>query len=181
VERIARSVRRAERLIADLLDFTQARLGGGLSVKAAPVDIHEVIADALGEWSTAFGDRAIRHERSGPGQAHADAERIVEATGNLVANAVRYGAQGAPVTISTEGLPGGGVEIRVHNAGEPIPPELLPHLFDAMVRGKQARDSRGVGLGLYIVRAIAQAHGGSVRVVSTAAEGTTFTIALPPG
>jgi sigma-B regulation protein RsbU (phosphoserine phosphatase) len=180
VERIARSVSRAERLIADLLDFTQARLGGGVSVAPAPVDLHAVIAEGVQEWDTAFAERAIVHQRVGEGHARADAERIVQATGNLVANAVRYGAAGTPVTVTTLGREAGGAQVQVHNHGEPIAPDVLPRLFEPMVRGPDARPAEGVGLGLYIVRAIMQAHGGTVEVTSTAAEGTTFTLTLPP-
>jgi sigma-B regulation protein RsbU (phosphoserine phosphatase) len=172
-------VQRAERLIADLLDFTQARMGGGLSVKLAEVDVHAVIAEGVQEWATAFGGRTIEHRRTGEGRARADAERLVQATGNLVANAVRYGAPGEPITVTTAGLPEGGVEIRVHNRGEPIATEVLPRLFEAMVRGPGASHADGVGLGLYIVRAIMQAHGGTVSAASTAVEGTTFTLSLP--
>jgi signal transduction histidine kinase len=72
----------------------------------------------------------------------------------------------------------GGFRISVHNGGTPIPPELLPRLFEPMVRGN-APGAKGVGLGLYIVRAIVQAHGGEVTASSSAEEGTTFRMDLP--
>lgn len=178
VERIGRSVQRAERLLSDLLDFTQARLGGGLSVKPRDIDVHAVIAESVQEWAAAFREREIVHSSEGEAPARADADRIVQATGNLVANAVRYGAAATPVTITTART-GGAAEIRVHNHGEAIPPDLLPSLFEPMVRGQPAHDARGVGLGLYIVREIMRAHGGSVRVQSTPAEGTTFALSWP--
>ena len=72
------------------------------------------------------------------------------------------------------------VEVSVHNHGTPIPEALLPHLFEPMVRGAEAgARAKGVGLGLYIVREIARAHGGTVRVESRAGDGTTFTLSLP--
>lgn len=179
IGRITRSVGRAHRLINDLLDFTQVRLGGGLSVAPAPANVHDVVGETLAEWESVFSGREIVHRQEGPGEARVDTDRVVQATGNLVANAVNYGAAGRPITILTRGLGPQGAEICVHNDGEPIPPQLLPHLFEPMIRGEKSSGSRGVGLGLYIVRAIAQAHGGEARVVSLPGAGTTFTISLP--
>ena len=73
------------------------------------------------------------------------------------------------------------VLLEVHNLGRPIPPEVLPHIFEAMKRGPQEGQcsGRSVGLGLYIVEQIVKAHGGTVAVRSTEAEGTTFTVQLP--
>jgi sigma-B regulation protein RsbU (phosphoserine phosphatase) len=181
VGRIDRSVKHAERLIADLLDFTQARLGGGVSVKPADTDLHAVVADSVSALATAFPERAIVHEAVGPGTAKADPERIVQAVGNLVANAVNYGDPQYPVKVRTLG-DAAGFRIEVHNHGAPIPPELQQSLFEPMIRGAdKVAGSKGVGLGLYIVREIAKAHGGSVELASTADEGTTFTIVLPAG
>lgn len=176
--RIDRSVGRAERLITDLLDFTQARLGGGLVMRQREVDLHDVVAESIAELATAFPERTIRHLRSGPGRSAADADRIVQALGNLVANAVNYGAPDHPIAIATQGH-SERFEISVHNMGPPIPAELVPHLFEPMVRGNKASGQRGVGLGLYIVRAIATAHGGSVQVRSSPESGTTFVLSLP--
>jgi len=177
-QRITRSVRRAERLIAELLDFTQARLGGQLAVKPGPADVHELVAEGLAELRLAFSGRQLVHERLGHGGCQADGDRIAQAVGNLVANAVNYGDPNRPVTITTEGVPGW-LHLSVHNHGTPIPPQLLERLFEPMVRGGKATGSRGVGLGLYIVKAIAQAHGGEVDVRSTPQQGTRFTIRLP--
>jgi sigma-B regulation protein RsbU (phosphoserine phosphatase) len=178
LDRVQRSVGRAERLITDLLDFTQARLGGGLSIRRRPVDLHDVVADSIAELATAFPERVIRHLRSGPGACEVDADRIVQALGNLVANAVNYGAPEQPIAVATQGLENR-FDISVHNMGPPIPAELLPHLFEPMVRGNKASGQRGVGLGLYNVRAIAQAHAGDVQVRSSAESGTTFLVSLP--
>lgn len=179
-QRITRSVRRAERLIAELLDFTQARLGGQLAVRPGPADVHELVAEGLAELRLAFAQREIVHERIGPGGCQADADRITQAVGNLVGNAVNYGDPQRPVTVTTQGQPGW-LHLSVHNHGAPIAPPLLERLFEPMVRGSKATGSRGVGLGLYIVRAIAQAHGGEVDVRSTPQDGTRFTIRLPCG
>jgi sigma-B regulation protein RsbU (phosphoserine phosphatase) len=72
-----------------------------------------------------------------------------------------------------------GVEISVHNDGVPIPLQQQAGLFEPMVRGAGGKGSRGVGLGLFIVREIARAHGGEVSVRSSPEDGTTFTARIP--
>lgn len=178
VKRVDRAVTRAQRLISDLLDFTQARLGKGLSVRAADVDLHEAVADAVAELGAAFPEHAIRHVPEGHGHCWADADRIAQAVGNLVANAVAYGAAGQPVVVRTCAA-AQQFEVSVRNHGPAIPQELQARLFDAMVRGTHDSASRSVGLGLYIVREIARAHGGEVQVRSSEQEGTCFSIMLP--
>ena len=179
VARVARSAQVAERLISDLLDFTQARVGRGIQVVRKPVDLHEVVRDSVYQLAAAFPEHTLLHEQDGTGACEADADRISQAVGNLVGNAARYGTPRAPITISSherEGL----MRVRVHNEGREIPPEVVPVLFDPMVRGAHTGGTRGVGLGLYIVHQIALAHGGSVGVESAAGKGTAFTISFPP-
>jgi sigma-B regulation protein RsbU (phosphoserine phosphatase) len=178
VARIARAVQRVQHLIGDLLDFTQAKVGGGLSIRKREADLHQAVADAVAELAVGFPDCVLRHERSGAGTCSADADRIVQAIGNLVANAASHGDKAQPITIRTEGE-AQRFRISVHNGGRPIPPELVQHLFEPMVRGAGADGAQGVGLGLYIVSAIARAHGGEVFVESGEREGTTFRIELP--
>lgn len=177
IGRIGRAVQRVQHLIGDLLDFTQARLGGGLSMKKAEVDLHQALADGVAELQVAFPQATLRHERLGAGTCRADADRILQAVGNLVANAAAHGAREQPITVRSES-DAQGLRIVVHNQGTPIRPDLLPRLFEPMVRGQDA-GSRGVGLGLYIVREIVRAHGGSVEATSTAEAGTTFVLRLP--
>ncbi|HTN84158.1 MAG TPA: PAS domain-containing sensor histidine kinase [Sorangium sp.] len=178
--RIAAAAHRANRLITDLLDFTQARLGGGLRVARREIHLHQVAADCLDEVMLAWPARQVEHRRTGDGLGLADPDRIAQILTNLVNNALTYGTPDQPVTVATSVLPGA-LEIQVHNAGRPIPPELQAKIFEPMQRGgAQARPgSRSVGLGLYIVREIASAHGGRVSVRSTEGEGTTFVVALP--
>jgi sigma-B regulation protein RsbU (phosphoserine phosphatase) len=177
IARIGRSVGRVQHLVSDLLDFTEAKLGRGLRVNLRPVDLHQALAESVGELGIAFPDRAIRHEAQGPGQCHADPDRIAQAVGNLVANAVNHGAADEPVTVRSE-AGDAGFRISVHNRGSVIPPALMPRLFEPMVRGADVR-AQGVGLGLFIVREIVAAHGGSVHATSSVTEGTAFIIDLP--
>lgn len=181
VSRIDRSVKRAERLVGDLLDFTQARLGSGIAVNREPMDVHEAVGESVAELSDTFPDRAILHERLGPGACSADGDRIAQAVGNLVTNAVHYGDPERPITVRTQGH-AHGISISVHNEGPAIPVSTQDGLFDPMIRGTATGTGpRGVGLGLFIVREIAKAHGGTAQVRSSVNEGTTFTLALPTG
>jgi phosphoserine phosphatase RsbU/P len=181
VGRVSRAVDRVRTLIGDLLDFTQAKLGRGLSVHMERVDLHAAIGAAVADLGVAFPGHSIRHERQGDGACVADANRIVQAVGNLVGNAATHGAAGRPITVRTAGE-GERFRVAVHNEGQPIPPEIIPTLFQPMVRGapEQAGDG-GIGLGLFIVQEIVQRHGGSVQVESTAPAGTTFTMLIPCG
>jgi sigma-B regulation protein RsbU (phosphoserine phosphatase) len=179
VSQISRATERANRLIADLLDFTQARLGGGLSVTLEPIDLHAAVADSLEELRLAHPSRALLHVRSGEGPCTADAGRLEQIVGNLVSNAVVYGQSGGPITVTSRVEPTSS-SISVHNAGAPITPATLATLFRPMTRGVTAGSkSRSVGLGLFIVREIAKRHGGDASVTSTAEGGTTFTASFP--
>jgi sigma-B regulation protein RsbU (phosphoserine phosphatase) len=175
--RVTRAAQRVQHLIGDLLDFTQARLGRGLSTRPARCDLHQAVAEGVAELAVAFPERTLRVERSGAHACVADADRVMQAVGNLVANAATHGDRSQPITVRTES-DGRSFRVSVHNHGQPIPPEVLPALFQPMVRGAGAGASKGVGLGLYIVREIARAHGGRVAVQS-GAEGTTFALELP--
>lgn len=181
VARIDRSVKRAERLVADLLDFTQARLGPGIAVRREPLDVHEAVGESVAELSDTFPERSIVHERVGPGACSADGDRIAQAVGNLVSNAVHYGDPERPITVRTEGHEHG-VTISVHNEGPSIPAPIREGLFEPMIRGTATGTGpRGVGLGLFIVREIAKAHGGTAQVNSSVSEGSTFRLTLPAG
>ena len=179
--RIARATERANKLIADLLDFTQSRLGKGLSVTRETIDLHAVVADSVEELTLAFPGRILRHDRSGAGSCLADAHRLAQLIGNLVTNAMAYGSPGSPVTV-TSTIESDSFVVGVHNHGSPIPPALLPGLFQPMARGTAAGTAtRSVGLGLYIVNEIARAHGGRTEVESTEIRGTTFRAVFPNG
>ncbi|NOK17680.1 ATP-binding response regulator [Corallococcus carmarthensis] len=178
--RIISSAERANRLIRDLLDVTQARLGGGLPVHRGRMDFHEVTRQSLEEVQVAFPERQVVLEQQGDGLGTWDEERLGQVVQNLVTNALRYGEPGSTVRMSTR-EDGNDLVLEVHNRGRPIPPEMLPTLFQAMRRGNhdEGRSSRSVGLGLYIVQQVVRAHGGHVSAASSAEAGTTFTVRLP--
>ena len=179
LSRIARATDRASHLIADLLDFTQARLGGGLKVAPQPIDLHRIVGDAVDDLALAYPGRVLQHRREGDGACEADPDRLVQLVGNLVSNAMTYGAPEQPVVV-TSSSDGTEVSVAVHNRGTPIAPSVQDRIFHPMTRGTVgASATRSVGLGLFIVRQIARAHGGTSEVRSTAEEGTTFRVAFP--
>lgn len=178
LELLFQSVGRAQRLIVDLLDFTQARVGRGISVLPQPINLHEVIAESVEEQRHFFPERELVHRQVGEGLCSADADRLFELIDNLVTNAVAYGAAGEPITV-TSAFEGQWIKISVHNIGPPIAPEQLDDLFEPASHGVADDDpGRSVGLGLFIVREIARAHWGDVSVTSTAEHGTTFVVSL---
>jgi signal transduction histidine kinase len=106
-----------------------------------------------------------------------DADRLGQVVSNLVGNAIQHG-NGTPITLTVQEQ-GDLVTLTVHNGGPPIPPEVLPYVFEPLARGRAEGASRSIGLGLFIARAIVSAHGGHVHVSSSIDTGTTFSIALP--
>jgi sigma-B regulation protein RsbU (phosphoserine phosphatase) len=168
------SAERAQRLIVDLLDFTQSRIGKGLSVKLDEIDLHEVAAHAIDELLLSFPNRQITHVARGEGYCVADADRLAQLIGNLVSNAATYGLPGTPIIVRTE-IDGADATLSIENQGNPIPAEMIATLFEPMVRGVAGGNStRSVGLGLFIVNEIAKSHGGQMELISSVEEGTRF-------
>jgi sigma-B regulation protein RsbU (phosphoserine phosphatase) len=178
LDRLSTSTSRATRLIADLLDFSQARLGSGLSINSKAIDLHARVAECLEDLRLSFEGRSIVHEQLGQGRCVGSSDRLVQLIGNLVSNAVAYGAPDRPIVVRST-IDDTVFSIVVRNEGPVIPADQLPHLFDPMTRGKDAQDGiHSVGLGLFIVREIARAHRGTVTVVSEDGA-TSFCAKLP--
>lgn len=180
VERITRATERATVLLGDLLDFTAARLGAGISVKPGSIHLHDVIAETLEELRLANPGREIRQTRTGDGPCRGDGARLAQVVGNLVSNAITYGDRFLPIIVMT--TTGERCSVAVHNWGEPIPVDVQAQLFEPMARGARGGSSnptRSVGLGLYIVREIARALGGDATVTSNPTDGTTFLVSWP--
>jgi phosphoserine phosphatase RsbU/P len=178
--RIVSSADRAHRMIRDLLDYTQARMGGGIPIRPEPLDLHELTEQVVEEARAAFPERSLQLSHAGDGRGRWDADRVAQVLSNVVTNALKYSPAGTPVRVESRGE-GGGMLVRVQNAGAPIAPELLPRIFEPLQRGggHLGFSDRSIGLGLYIVRELVLAHGGQVHVESTQEEGTTFTVQLP--
>ncbi len=175
--RIAKAADRMKRMIAELLDFTRGRLGGGIPIQRVPGDLRAVLRQGVEELEAAWPERTVRL-RVEPGRYEGewDADRLAQVVSNLGSNALQYSPQDTPVTFQLRDA-GATVELEVHNEGNPIPPEALPHLFDPFRRASS--EGGGLGLGLYIVEQVVKGHGGRIEVMSSAESGTTFRVTLP--
>ncbi|WP_164017832.1 PAS domain-containing protein [Pyxidicoccus trucidator] len=178
--RILTSAERATRMLRDILDFTQARLGGGIPMQPRAFDLHELTRQVVDEVQLANPERRLDIQCGGDGRGLWDPDRLAQVITNLVNNAINYSPEHCPVRVRTHGTRDT-VALAVHNQGGAIPLELRSRLFEPMKRAerKGTRDSRGLGLGLFIVKHIVDAHGGSLRVRSTEQDGTTFLVRLP--
>ncbi|MFL5356213.1 PAS domain-containing protein [Archangium sp.] len=174
VRRIARSAERMARMITDLLDFTRARMGGGIPVQRRPGELAELVRATLEEFEVTHPGRVVFSSGRGPYTGQWDFDRLAQVVSNLVGNALKHGDPHAPVEVRLD-REGTQLVLSVKNQGPPIPEELLPHIFDPFRRAEDS-SRQGLGLGLYIVEQIVLAHGGSISVSSTEAEGTTFTV-----
>jgi PAS domain S-box-containing protein len=177
---IERAGKRMLEMIRTLLDFTTSRFTGRLPVVPVPMDLHALCRGVVEELLAADPNRTIELDFEGDGRGTWDPARLAQVVSNLVGNAIQHGARHAPVRLSV----GGDEEhvvLKVANQGSPISRALMPVLFEPFCRGPAGRDasqSRGLGLGLYIARQIVDAHGGAITVESTSEQGTTFTVRL---
>lgn len=175
--KIAHSLDRADRMIRDLLDANCIRAGEPLRLYCERGEMVAIVDEVAAEARAMYGDRFIVDARSRiPGAWSHD--ELYRALWNLVANAVKYGHRQRPIMMSVV-HDKSRVRVSVHNEGAPIPADELGHIFDPYVRSRSTAERGGWGLGLTLVRGCAEAHGGSVEVVSTADAGTVFTIVLP--
>lgn len=178
--RLIQSGKRMKTLLDDLLDFSRASLGLGIGVRKMDGDLVGPLQEEIDVLRAALPDTPISFDVKGDTAGAFDVSRVREVLGNLVGNAAKYGTPGTTVAIRLEG-DADAVRLSVENLGEPIPLASVPQLFEPLRRGAPAEplgDRANLGLGLFIVREIARAHGGDIVAVS--ADGKTqFTMRLP--
>jgi hypothetical protein len=175
--RILSSAQRMERMIGDLLDLTRTRLGGTIPLKRRRADLQALCEEVVAESRAARPEAVLQLHTSGSLVGSWDPDRLAQVVSNLVANAIQHG-EGTPVTVAVEER-GDAVTLAVHNGGPPIPPEVLPSIFEPLARGRSEGGLYNIGLGLFIARAMVLAHGGEIRVESSLEQGTTFSARLP--
>jgi signal transduction histidine kinase len=174
------SVNRMAGLIDNVMDFARARLGGGFEIeRRAEPGLQEAVQQAIDELRLAHPDREILAELTLNEPVAADRARVAQLTSNLLANALRHGEEGAPVSVRAQ-VANGRFELSVANRGPAISPERQAMLFLPFERAEHHHGQLGLGLGLYIAAEIARAHGGSLGVASDDVE-TRFTFAMPLG
>ena len=180
VELLSRNARRADRMVRDLLDWTLVGSAGVLPVAPHPADLRQICARALEDARAQVPGSALELDAKEPLVGSWDAERMQQLLSNLIGNAFKHGRDDRPVRLTARREDDAAI-IEVHNEGTPIPAGLHHAIFEPFTRGPEAskRHCGGIGMGLFIVREIARAHGGTVGLRSTAAEGTTFQVRLP--
>jgi signal transduction histidine kinase len=168
-------------LLRDLLDLDRVRHGLAVALDKERVDLGELARRAMLEFAEVADEAQIALSASGDLALEGDPGRLAQILSNLMGNALQHGA-GTPVKVALAGDEAEVVVVTVHNGGPPVPAELLPEVFEPFRRGPAPGAQRGsVGLGLFIVREIVRAHGGTVEVRSSEDAGTTFTVRLPRG
>jgi signal transduction histidine kinase len=179
--RLIRSGASMQALLDDLVDFSRTKLGLGIKVTPTDIELAAVAADELEQLRGAHPNRRIELAVSGDTRGRWDANRLQQLLRNLVSNAVRFGYPENPVRVALRGE-GDNVRLEVTNSGPVIDPSAQSRIFEPLERGsapgESPHDPGGLGLGLFIVREIAEAHGGEVGVLSDEAE-TTFAVCLP--
>jgi len=123
------------------------------------------------------GQRLDRRVAAGLPAVSADRDRLLQVFSNLIDNAGKFTPAGGTITVTAEG-DRRAVQFCVSDTGSGIPPELVPHLFDRFWQATRT-DRRGIGLGLSIVKALVEAHGGHMAVESNLGRGTTFRFSVP--
>ena len=172
------SSRRMSRMIEQILDFTRSRLGGGLDLVFAPMDLREALVPIVHELRAAHPAAEIQ-VRCPKLRGAWDRDRLQQVFSNLIGNALAHGDPNTPVTV-TVGADALRVWVQVHNEGPPIPQELQSALFSPFRMGEWSnRSPAGLGLGLYISNEVIARHGGEIEIRSTAMQGTTFRVVLP--
>jgi len=176
---IGRSVQTAERLIRDLLDVARIE-AGQLVVETEPLEVEPLLHDVQDVLQLVAREKEIvlEHEAvDGVPPVAGDRDRILQALGNLVGNAIKFTPRGGRITVRARAVRGA-AEISVSDTGPGIPPDALPHVFDRFWRGRPT-ERRGLGLGLAIVQGIVTAHHGRVWAESEPGTGSTFRFTIP--
>jgi signal transduction histidine kinase len=178
---ILNSGQRMNALVGDLLDFTRSRLGGGIPIVRAEMDMGRVCRQTVEELAALHPQRVLNFDASGELQGQWDTARITQAFSNVIGNAVQHGSATTAINVVVRG-DADDVSLAVQNRGPIIPASELDRIFNPMHRieaDKPVAPRENLGLGLYITERIVAAHAGTIAVESSEEKGTTFTIRLP--
>jgi two-component system phosphate regulon sensor histidine kinase PhoR len=178
--RVDAEVDRLVHLVEELLQLSRIESG------AAPLHLAEVsprtllaaCVDRFRHTAERAGVRLTLDTAEGLPMVRADAERLGQAVGNLIHNAIKFTPPGGSVTVSGSRMDGL-VHLSVTDTGRGIDAADLPRIFERFYVADRARSGRGTGLGLAIVKHVVRAHGGTVEARSTPGHGSTFRISLP--
>lgn len=180
VSRIVSGAEHMRKLLDELLDYSRSQLGMGMVLRRSECDLAKELQEEVESLRTILPQANLNFVANGPVEGQFDCVRIREAIHNLVANAVKYGDESSDVVVSVAS-DSKWVQIAVKNFGQPLKDSFAKSMFDPLRRGEEKAtigESTSLGLGLFIVREIANAHGGAVTASSTYGE-TTFELCLP--
>ncbi len=179
---LARALDEADRVNATLtalMDISEAETGT-MALGRSAVDLAAVVGEALDLYADEAEDKGLALTAAVPAglAVLGDRTRLRQVLANLIENAVKYTSPGGRIEVGGARRDGA-VEVTVRDSGVGIAPADLPFVWDRLYRADASRTSRGLGLGLSLVKAIVGAHGGQVGVTSTVGQGATFSVTLP--
>lgn len=176
---VVENIRRADRMVQDLLDAIRMQAGARLEIELVECDLVAIVRGTLENLAIEHGDRFVLLAPASM-RGYLAPDHLRRAVENLASNAVKYGSPAGRVTVTMSEQHGRAI-VSVHNVGAYIPAEQQETLFRAFQRSTAGEESghRGWGLGLAQVRAVAEAHGGSIALSSLPESGTVFVIDIP--
>jgi len=168
------------RLLTTLMDVAEAE-SGAMRLDRQPLSLPALVESVAELYEFVAEEKSVRIVTELPDEMEvtADRTRLNQVLANLLDNAIKYSPAGSEVRIAVAGEDGGGAAITVSDQGVGISEADLPHIWDRLFRAERSRTAPGMGLGLSFVRAIVEAHGGSVACTSSLNGGSTFTVRLP--
>jgi signal transduction histidine kinase len=177
LRRISQSCDRLDHMVKDIVDFTRGRFGEAMNITRVPGNLGTILRDIIDEVQCANPNVAIDFAAGEHLAGEWDSERLSQLLWNLLVNAIQHGnAQQVSVRARKERDQ---ALIEVHNDGPAIPEDVKANLFNPLGRERNVvRNQEGLGLGLFICKEIANAHGGTITATSATDVGTTFTVRL---
>jgi len=161
------------------MDISEAETGT-MALRREPTDLNDLIRQTVEMYEDVADERGVRIETAATPElvANIDRNRLRQVLANLLDNAIKYTPSGGRIEMRA-GREADAVVVKVKDTGAGIPAEELPRIWERLYRGDKSRSTRGLGLGLSLVKAIVQAHGGEVSVESQPGAGSTFVLRLP--
>jgi signal transduction histidine kinase len=181
-EALADCIEESERvlnMLNTLMDITEAE-AGMMKLEREPTDLADVAREVVELYEYVAEERhiTVKTDLAAPCVANADRTRLRQVFANLLDNALKYTSEQGSVCVAVRAEPGAAVAA-FRDSGMGIPPEELDKIWNRLYRGDKSRSQRGLGLGLSLVKAVVEAHGGRITVTSTVNQGSEFTVRLP--
>lgn len=177
VSTVTRNLNRSVNMLEDLLDSVKANANHGLAMRFAKIDLNQAIKILHSEVSEVYDRSIVAKLANKPVEGVFDATMIIRTLENLLSNAIKFGDKGSTITLSLEDN-GDTVSLKVHNFGNPVSPEERIRIFDFFSSGQSPNAKKGWGLGLSLIKVVAEKHGGQMIFDSHHKNGTTFGMTL---